>query len=221
MVPLHKRDHGASNSRDDTGAVDAWRGLLGRPAHRVAPQLLGATLLTRDGVALTLVEVEAYGAAGGDPASHAFRGPTARNAPMFGPPGHLYVYLSYGIHLCVNIVAHEPGTASGILLRAASVDRGEGVARMRRGWDGAAAALARGPGCLGRVAGVTLADSGADLFGADAPLRFAGPPDPLPAARISAGPRVGISTATDVPWRFWVSGHPAVSGRRTAAPADT
>lgn len=189
-----------------------WRALLSLPAHELAPLLLGGSLATRDGVVVTLVEVEAYGGAA-DPASHAFRGPTPRTAPMFGPPGHLYVYLSYGMHLCVNVVAHEPGTAAAVLLRAARVNQGEDVARMRRGWNGRAEALAAGPGRLGRTLGVTLADSGADMFAPDAVVRFTGPPEPLPTASIAAGPRVGITKATDVPWRFWVAGDPAVSQR--------
>lgn len=217
VVLLHERDHGVPRFSPRIMVAmsleQQWRGLLTGPADEVAPLLLGATLATRDGVVVTLVEVEAYGAAGGDPASHAFRGPTPRAAPMFGPPGHLYVYLSYGMHLCVNIVAHQPGTAAGVLLRAARVDRGEDIARMRRGWNGPAHALAAGPGRLGRTLGVTLTDSGADMFAPCAVVRFTEAPDPLPAAAIASGPRVGITKATAVPWRFWIAGEPAVSRR--------
>lgn len=195
----------------------AWLGVLGLPAAQAARALLGASLVSRDGIVVTLVEVEAYGGIGEDPASHAYRGRTARNAPMFGPPGHLYVYLSYGIHRCVNVVAHEPGTASAVLLRAARVDDGEPLVRSRRNAPAAPhRTLASGPGRLGQALGLTLGDSGAGMRASDAPLRFATPPAPLAAAAIATGPRIGISQGRELPWRLWIRGHPAVS--RTPTP---
>jgi DNA-3-methyladenine glycosylase len=177
---------------------------LAQPAEEVAPLLLGA-VIRDDVVAVRIVEVEAY-AGERDPASHAFRGPGVRNAVMFGPPGHGYVYLSHGIHFCVNVVCHPTGVGGGVLLRAGEVVEGVEVARLRRGGH---RELARGPGRLGQVLGVTLADSGVDLKTGRLRLQ---PPTTTP--QISTGPRVGVSKAADRPWRFWISGDPFVSPYR-------
>jgi DNA-3-methyladenine glycosylase len=170
-----------------------------------APRLLGAHLVRQvSGAAsrrVRIVEVEAYEP--DDPASHAFGGPTARNAAMFGPPGHLYVYLIYGLHHCCNVVTGPAGTGSAVLLRAA--EPLEGI----EGRD-----ACRGPGRLARALGVTdRVLDGTDLVaGADLWLERGAP---LDASTIVSGPRVGISKARDRPWRFWIAGDPWVSGPRS------
>ena len=183
---------------------------LERPARLVAPDLLGA-VLTVDGVGVRLTEVEVYEGES-DPASHAWRGMTARNAVMFGRAGHLYVYLSYGIHSCVNVVCGVEGTASAVLLRAGEVVAGEGAVRDRRG-PVPYRRLASGPGNLGSALGLTVADSGLALDGVRASL-VAGE-----GGRVMCGPRVGISRAVDVPWRFWLADEPSVSVRRDGVAA--
>ncbi|UGT65174.1 DNA-3-methyladenine glycosylase [Nocardia asteroides] len=181
-----------------------------------ARRLLGATL--RSGpVELRIVEVEAYGGdqAGPwpDPASHSARGRTARNAVMFGPAGALYVYLSYGMHFCANVTTGPDGTAGATLLRSGEVIAGLDIARSRRPAARTDAALARGPGNLGSALGLSLADYGTDLTDPGAAIRLElGPP--LPDAAVAAGPRVGVSLAADVPWRFWLPDSPAVSAYR-------
>ena len=192
----------------------AW---FARPTIAVARDLVGCTLVVDAGtdseVRAVLVEVEAY-LGTSDPASHAYRGPTPRAAIMFGPPGHLYVYLSYGVHYCANVVTEADGTAGAVLLRAASVIAGEQLVRLRRGTVGAsspAAALLRGPGNLCQGLGITLADNGADVTAAGARVEV------LPAAQrppLSRGPRVGISVAAEERLRFAWRGHPAVSTPR-------
>ena len=176
---------------------------LDRPARLVAPDLLGA-VLTVDGVGIRLTEVEAYEGEA-DPASHAWRGMTPRNAVMFGEAGRLYVYLSYGIHSCVNVVCDVEGRASAVLLRAGEVVAGEETVRTRRGHV-PYARLASGPGNLGSALGLTASDSGLVLGGARASLVGG------PSGAAAAGPRVGISRAADTPWRFWLVGEPSVSG---------
>jgi DNA-3-methyladenine glycosylase len=158
-------------------------------------------------VTVRISEVEAY-AGERDPASHAFRGRTARNAVMFGPPGHLYVYFSYGMHHACNVVCGPDGTASGALVRAGEVVEGREVARRRRGERVRDRDLARGPGRLAQALGLTLADRGADLFGAG-PVRLV--LDAYPVTTVSCGPRVGVSVEADRPWRFWVAEDPYVS----------
>ena len=154
-----------------------------------------------------ITEVEAY-AGDRDPASHAYRGRTARTAVMFGPPGRLYVYFSYGMHHAANIVCGPDGTASGVLLRAGEVVAGLEPARLRRGPRIRDRDLARGPGRLAQALGLTLADGGTDVFGLG-PVRLV--LDAYPVARWVTGPRVGVSVAADVPWRFWVADDPYVS----------
>jgi DNA-3-methyladenine glycosylase len=162
-------------------------------------------------VAVRIVEVEAYGGSD-DPASHAHRGPGRKNAVMFGPPGYAYVYLSYGVHWCLNVVCHPEGVGGGILLRAGEVIEGIEVARARRGGQ---ADLARGPGRLGQALGVTMADSGSDLGGGRLTLGLATGP-----AAVAQGPRVGVSRAANRPWRFWIEGDPFVSTYRRSARAS-
>lgn len=185
---------------------------LAQRADLVAPQLLGAELRRGD-VRLRITEVEAY-LGTDDPASHAFRGPRGRAVTMFGLPGHLYVYLSYGVHLAANIVCSPAGQASALLLRAGRVLDGEAVARERRGRaDLPGARLASGPGNLGRVLGLHLSDDGAALGDE---FILTPPPEPVEVAR---GPRVGISQAPDWPLRFWILGDETVSAYRRSSRA--
>ncbi|MEB3050562.1 DNA-3-methyladenine glycosylase [Mycolicibacter sp. MYC123] len=182
--------------------------------------LLGAGLSVR-GVHATIVEVEAYGGVPDGPwpdrAAHSYRGPTGRNRVMFGPPGHLYTYRSYGMHICANVACGPDGTAAAVLLRAAVIDDGLPVARTRRGDTMPNVALARGPGNLCSALGITMEDNGIDLFDASGEVRLQ-LREPVPA---QAGPRVGVSQAADRPWRLWVPGRPEVSAYRRSprAPA--
>lgn len=193
---------------EDAAELRAW---LGRPASDVAPELLGWRLssTTEDGtVTVELTEVEAY-LGEDDPASHAFRGPTPRNRVMFGHAGHLYTYLSYGMHWCCNVVTGVDGHASAVLLRAGRVVEGAELARSRRGPRVREVALARGPGCLGQALGLGREHNGADLLDS-AGLRLA-PPSAQQAVEVRRGHRVGVTLAHDVPWRFWVADDPTVS----------
>ena len=163
----------------------------------VARRLIGATLLV-DGVGGVIVETEAYDRE--DPASHSFAGPTLRNAAMFGPPAHAYVYRSYGIHWCLNLVCREEGHGAGVLIRAIEPLNGLDVMRERRGLDDARL-LCAGPGRVGEALGITLAHNGLAI---DAP-----PFKLLPATgrvRVVTGPRIGISKAMEQPWRFGLEG---------------
>ena len=205
-----------------------------REALAVAPQLLGCVIAheTGDGmVAAKITEVEAYRGES-DPASHAFRGKTARNAVMFGEPGHAYVYFTYGMHFCVNLVCRPPGEAAAVLLRAGRVVEGADLASARRMADagtgvtvrGAKAPaerdLARGPARLSQALGIGRAQNGADVCDPTgqvrvlAPAGFAG----LPAATVRSGPRVGVRLGADADWRFWVDGDPTVSAYRPHVP---
>jgi DNA-3-methyladenine glycosylase len=192
--------------------VTDWAEALAGPVDEVAPRLLGA-VLTHDGVSVRPTEVEAYDG-GNDPASHAFRGRTLRTATMFGPPGRLYVYFSYGMHWCANVVVGEDGRAAAVLLRAGEVVDGAPTAQVRRGERVPFRSLARGPACLCQALGIGRANDGMDLTGH---LELACPPP----ASVSVGPRVGVSVAHDVPWRFWLTGDPTVSAykRSPRAPA--
>jgi len=184
--------------------------LLG-PVDVVARALLGCWVVTDrpDGrVALRLTEVEAYSGAGEDPASHAHRGPTPRAEIMFGPPGRLYVYFSYGVHWCANVVVGPAGRGSAVLMRAGEVVAGESLARSRRPAARLARDLARGPARLTQALAIGPDDRGADLLDAGSSVRLHRAPAP---AEVSAGPRVGISVATELPWRFWETGAPSVS----------
>jgi DNA-3-methyladenine glycosylase len=175
-----------------------------RSVHEVAPDLIGVTLLV-DGVGGPIVEVEAYDQE--DPASHGYRGQTARNAAMFGPPGHAYVYGSYGIHWCLNFVCAEPGRAEAVLIRALRPEHGLEAMRARRGVE-AERALCSGPGKLCRALGVSRDHDGAPL---DAP------PFELLARsetpRIVTGRRIGITRAAELSWRYALEGSPFLSRR--------
>lgn len=198
------------------------RDRLARPASEVAPALLGWRLshATEEGtVTVELTEVEAY-LGEDDPASHAFRGRTPRNLVMFGHAGHLYTYLSYGMHWCCNVVTGVDGHASAVLLRAGRVVEGTALARSRRGERVRDTGLARGPGCLGQALGLGREHNGADLLGSGA-LRLEPPRGPR-TFEVRSGHRVGVTLAHDVPWRFWVADDPTVSAykRSPRAPAD-
>lgn len=197
------------------GGDDLRLTLLG-PAAGVAPRLLGATVRA-GGVTVRLTEVEAYAGTGEDPGSHAHRGRTPRNEVMFGPPGRAYVYFSYGMHWCLNVVTGPPGTASGVLLRAAAVVDGLEQARARR--PGVRDRdLCRGPARLCAALAVDGGHRDVDLLDPGAPVRLepAGPPDP---ARVRSGPRVGVSgDGAAIAWRFWLEGEPTVSTYRPAVP---
>jgi DNA-3-methyladenine glycosylase len=199
------------------------RGFLAAPALEVAPRLLGCVLEHETGeglVAVALTEVEAYEGLA-DPASHAYRGRTGRNAVMFGEPGHAYVYFTYGMHFCVNLVCRPEGIASAVLLRAGRVIDGIPLAGARRaaGRNGAGRSsdrdLARGPARLCQALGIDRGLNGTDVCDPGSPLRVrseltadtGGPAAPP----VSRGPRVGINEAAEWPWRFWVTGDPTVS----------
>ncbi|WP_193605871.1 DNA-3-methyladenine glycosylase [Nocardioides dongkuii] len=186
------------------------RDLLAGPVEEVAPRLLGATLRHGD-VAVRLTEVEAY-AGPLDPGSHAYRARTARNAVMFGPPGHLYCYFTYGMHVCCNVVTGPAGEAGAVLLRAGEVVDGLEEARARR--PGVRDRdLARGPARLCKTLGIELAHGGADLVTGDVRLELGDP-----VAAVSTGPRVGLRGAPERPWRYWITGEPTVSAYRPAKP---
>jgi DNA-3-methyladenine glycosylase len=188
------------------------RGFFDRPVLEVAPELLGAVLVLGP-VAVRLTEVEAYDGAD-DPASHAFRGMTRRNAVMFQGPGLLYVYFTYGMHYCANVVCGPLGRPSAVLFRAGEVIDGLADARQRRAGVAPDAALARGPANLVRALGLGPADNGRDVCTDDSLRIRAGQPA---ADRVRRGPRVGVGSAADRPWRFWLADEPSVSAYRPAA----
>lgn len=205
-------------ARATAGRAD-WGRPLPRAAYagdclRVARDLIGRVLVCGTGsarVAGRIVEVEAYRGVG-DPASHAYRGPTPRTAVMFGPPGYSYVYFTYGMHDCLNIVTEPEGQAAAVLLRA--LEPLEGVSLMRRRRQGrgkrlADAELARGPGNLTRALGLSRRHSGLDLT--RGPLWVSSRPRRLGGRRVRATPRIGIRRATRRRWRFLLEGNPAVS----------
>ena len=180
------------------------RDFFARSVHEVAPELIGATLLV-DGVGGTIVEVEAYDQ--DDPASHGFRGRTARTASMFGPPGHAYVYRSYGIHWCLNLVCAEQGRSEAALVRALEPTSGVQAMRARRGLE-AERALCSGPGKLCQALGISRALDG---------LPLDEPPFELLAREtepsLAVGPRIGITRAVEQPWRYGLAGSPFLSRR--------
>jgi len=245
---------GAGQSPDGNAAVGAtvdappwgapgWRvlprGFFDRPVLAVAPALLGCVLVhdTEDGVvAVQLAEVEAYRGES-DPASHAFRGETPRTAVMFGEPGHAYVYFTYGMHFCVNLVCQGPGEAAAVLLRAGQVVEGADLAAARRGVRGgvrgsvrggvrggarpaARRELASGPARLCQALGIGRPQNGADVCDPRGPLRVLAPAGfaGLPAASVRSGPRVGVRLGAEDEWRFWVAGDGAVSAYRPHVP---
>ena len=192
------------------------RDFFARPAPDVARDLVGKLLHRHDdGITVRIVETEAYRQ--DDPACHAHRGMTARNAPLFGPPGHAYVYFSYGMHWCLNMVSGSEGWGEGCLLRAAEPVGGVAVIRERRGAQHAERDLLRGPGRLGQAMGLHREHSGIDVVDGDL-LSLS---DDGTRPEVVAGPRVGVALAADVPWRFWVANSPWVSAykRSPRAPA--
>ena len=168
-----------------------------RSVHEVAWDLIGATFFV-DGVGGPIVEVEAYHHT--DPAAHSYGGQTARNAVMFGPPGHVYVYRSYGVHWCVNFVCEVEGSASAVLIRALMPTEGLAAMRRRRGLSGERL-LCAGPGRLCEALAITSAHNGASLD--KAPFTLLARTAPV---GIAAGPRIGISKAADLPWRYGWAG---------------
>ena len=181
-----------------------------RSVHEVAPELVGATLLV-DGVGGPIVEVEAYDQE--DPASHGYRGRTARNASMFGPPGHAYVYRSYGIHWCLNLVCEAEGRASAALIRALEPTHGLDEMRARRGLDDPRL-LCSGPGRLSQALGITGELDGRRLDRPPFELRPATAPH-----EVVAVPRIGITRAADLPWRYAEAGSRFISRAAAAESA--
>ena len=194
-----------------SGSADL-RDVLGGAVHEVAPLLLGS-VVSHAGVSVRLTEVEAYGAAD-DAGSHAHRGRTRRNAVMFGPPGRLYVYFTYGMHHCANVVCGPDGEAAAVLLRAGEVVSGLDLARVRRP-SSTDRDLARGPARLCRVLDLDLANDGQVLGTSGLELRLGDTPDP---ENVSRGPRVGLRGAPETPWRYWLTGERTVSAYRPAVP---
>jgi DNA-3-methyladenine glycosylase len=197
------------------------RAFFDRPVLEVAPDLLGRVVLrtTPDGpIALRLTEVEAYDGPN-DPGSHAYRGPTARNGVMFGPPGHVYVYFTYGMWHCMNLVCGPEGRASGVLLRAGEIVEGAELARTRRASARNDRELAKGPARL-----ATALDVDRTLDGADACATGGQPLTVLEGAPVDpdlvrSGPRTGVAGEGGVhPWRFWVADDPTVSPYRAHVP---
>lgn len=189
------------------------RGLLSGSALTVAPMLLGASMLSMIGgaeVRLRITEVEAY-EGHLDPASHAFRGPTGRNAVMFGAAGYLYCYFVYGMHWCANVVCGESGTAAAVLLRAGEITEGEAAACDRTPASIASTKLASGPARLARTLGLNGAHTGLDLLDPRSEVRLVGL---APETEYLCGPRVGVAAAAEQPWRFWLPGEPTVSAYR-------
>lgn len=180
------------------------RSFFARSSHEVAPDLIGVTLLF-DGVGGPIVEVEAYDQ--DDPASHSFNGRTKRNAVMFGPAGHAYVYRSYGVHWCVNVVCAEPGRAEAVLIRALEPRHGLETMRSRRGVD-AERALCSGPGKLCQALGITGGHDGLPLD--EPPFELLARTDE-PA--IVTGTRIGLTRAADRRWRYGLAGSPYLSRR--------
>lgn len=183
--------------------VDLARLLLGAVLEADAPE---------GRVGVRLVEVEAYRGLD-DPASHCYRGKTPRNAVMWGPAGHLYVYFVYGMHFCANVVGTEDGQPGAVLLRAGEVVEGADIVRKRRPNARGNGELAKGPAILTSVLGLAREQNGLDLTDPGSPVRLrAG--ERVPADNVRTGPRVGVAMAMDTPWRFWIDGSPAVSTYR-------
>lgn len=192
----------SSADAEDGGVLERARSLLGR-------------LLVAHGVTLVVTEVEAYGGVS-DPASHAYTR-TPRSEIMYGPPWRLYVYRSYGIHWCANVVTGPTEQAAAVLLRAGRVVDGLELARERRG-DVPDHHLARGPGNLASAAGITAADLGTPVLDEESAVRLGAAPAEPPTVR--CGPRVGVARAADRPWRLWIDGDPTVSAYRRSPRAE-
>jgi DNA-3-methyladenine glycosylase len=224
-VPENEVPEGQTPAGDvPTNAVppNQVREFLSGDAREIAPLLLGSVLTHHSpegSVSVRITELEAYMGPGDslhpDPGSHTFRGPTRRNAPMFGHAGHLYVYFTYGMHYCANIVCGPAGHASAVLLRAGEIVDGLPLARARRPTSKSARDLASGPARLATALGLTTADSGRDAlthpFGLELPA--------APPVDFSAGPRVGVAGdggSHVYPWRFWLTDDPTVSRYKAA-----
>ena len=188
------------------------RDFYARSALEVAPDLLNKVLVAPDGRAGRIVEVEAYRGAD-DPGSHGFRGMTKRNATMFGPPGRLYVYFTYGMHWCANVVAETEGVAAAVLLRALSPLEGLDSMYAARGpaarTDGD---LCSGPAKLTQALGIDGGLDGADLFGGDRGVTVVDDGEPPPRVPVVTT-RIGLTNGADLPWRFYVGGTPGISRR--------
>ena len=229
-----------TGGRDGAGGMDGTDGrnavgpllareFLARPPIEVGPELLGGVLHSTIGgapVDIRITEVEAYSGAT-DPGSHAYRGRTARNQVMFGPPGHLYVYFTYGMHFCGNVVCGSEGSASGLLLRAGEVIAGHPIARSRRMLPSGVPArdrdLARGPARLAAALGISREHGGINLLDPASPITLHAPAtDSRGTRQVRSGPRVGVrgpgGDGSTFPWRFWIDGDPTVSPYRPAAP---
>jgi DNA-3-methyladenine glycosylase len=191
------------------------REFLARPAIEVAPGLLGC-VVTAGGVSVRLVEVEAYAGVGADPGSHAHRGRTARNAAMFERAGTLYVYFTYGMHWCANVVTGAEGEGTAVLLRAGEVVAGLDLARSRRPRS-SDRDLARGPARLAQCLGLDRSADGTDVLDGSGPVLLTPGVPPLTVLR---GPRTGVARGHDTPWRFWSDGEPTVSPYRPAVRRD-
>nr|WP_246052584.1 DNA-3-methyladenine glycosylase [Actinocorallia herbida] len=200
------------------GRIPLARGFFDREVTEVARGLLGCVLTrtTEEGaVAVRLTEVEAY-AGGEDPASHSYRGRTPRNAVMWGEPGHCYVYFTYGMHFCMNLVCGPEGTASAVLLRAGEVVEGQELA-LRRRPKSSVRDLARGPARLCRALAIDRAQNGLDVC-VPGELEISAGEGGGGGGSVRSGPRVGVSSAHDTPWRFWLEGEPSVSIYRRHTP---
>jgi DNA-3-methyladenine glycosylase len=197
--------------RESLPARLAW------PAPEAARHLLGA-LVSAGGVTVRLTEVEAYGGVGVDPASHAHRGRTPRNAVMFGPPGFAYVYFVFGMHWCLNVVVEPAGRAAAVLLRAGEVVDGVDLARRRRGAGVADRDLARGPARLTTALGIDKSADGTSLVDGVGPIVLSPPAASTRRVTVLAGPRVGVVGGAETPWRFWLAGEPTVSPYRPHVP---
>ena len=194
-----------------------WMLLPAAQVDRAARALLGRRL-TAHGVTARLTEVEADSGLGQDPASHAHRGMTARNEVMFGPAGALYVYQIYGMHFCANVVCGEAGVAAAVLLRAGEVVEGLETARARRPAAKQDRDLAAGPAKLMQVLDLDRGANATSVVNGTGPATLSPPDEPVRDEDVTAGPRVGVTSAHDVPWRFWIAGDPTVSAYKRHVP---
>jgi DNA-3-methyladenine glycosylase len=195
----------------------AWLDAPAAAVAETAKGLLGWEL-SANGVTVRLTEVEAYSGLGLDPASHAHRGRTNRNEVMFGPAGFLYVYQIYGMHFCANIVCGEVGVAAAVLLRAGEVVDGIETARSRRPVAKRERDLADGPAKLMQVLALDRAANATSVVDGTGPAILKPPGKPVLSSEIASGPRVGVTAAQDLPWRFWLAGDPSVSVYRRQVP---
>lgn len=213
MADLVERKRGAPLTPTEPLAT-----CLAGPATIAARALLGC-LISGNGVTVRITEVEAYAGVGEDPGSHAHRGQTRRNTAMFGPPGHAYVYFTYGMHWCLNVVCSPAGRASAVLLRAGEVIAGLDTARARRP-RATDRDLARGPARLTTALAVEKVVDGTPLLDSTGPLTLH-PGSTIDSHQVGVGPRVGVSgDGAPTPWRFWLDGEPTVSPYRPHTPRN-